>query len=75
MTFDQMMAAMRGIAAGTVTMPKPDPISIDVVWAGKDSLIPDRAEQPDPRLKFIPSYDIEEVDRRCYAAPIKETIQ
>jgi hypothetical protein len=31
-----------------------------VVWSGKDSLLPDRAERWDGRFAGMPSYDVEE---------------
>ena len=35
-----------------------------VVWSGRDSLLPDRAERLDTRFSTMQSYDIDEDDAR-----------
>lgn len=34
----------------------------EVVWSGRDSLLPDRAERIDNRFSSMPSYDIDDGD-------------
>ena len=67
MTFEQIQTKLAALkeqteklaAVGITILPDEEDKSYDVVWSGGE-LLPDRASVDDDRLRFIPSYDLDD---------------
>lgn len=65
MTFEQVQARINELIAnkGVKLVPLPsipgNPV-YEVVWTGRDPLLPERDSCEDGRLKYVPSYDLDE---------------
>lgn len=54
-------------------MTKPKTVSYEVVWSGRDSLLPDRPERWDRRFAGMPSLDLDEGEAEEVAPKRKYT--
>lgn len=61
MTFEQVQRRLAALKAGDIkaTTP-PAPEELEVVWNGRDELLPSREEHADSRLGAMPSLDWDE---------------